>query len=314
MALDSLQRVIEKLRKMIEAHRGYLAEYETRTRQVLIDPLLRKLGWDVSNPNIVQLEYRVKRGRPDYALMSRGKPLAVVEGKKLGSDLGDDQIIQALAYAVAAAIPYMIVTDGDKWEMYEVFKQTELEEKLLMKLELSQQSAHKNASQALAMRKPNLTSKKPAFKPPKRAPKCDRPPKPPKSLGRKWYSFDSGKKYPQHTKPSRLKIGNYVDVEVNFWRDVIHEVVVWLVDEGMLSVSDCPILIGKWTFIGREGAVNRDGTPIKNPQKLPNGLILQRSNTTTHEQWDRLRKLLDQFNVDPSQIQVSYRSPGEASH
>ena len=314
MALDTLQRAIEKLRKMIEAHRGYLADNETRTRQVLIDPLLRKLGWDVSNPNVVQLEYRVKQRRPDYALMSRGKPLAVIEAKKLGSDLGDDQIIQALAYAVAAAIPYMIVTDGDKWEMYEVFKQTELEEKLLMKLELSQQSTHKNAEQALAMRKPNLTSKEPVFKRPKRASKRGKSPKPPKPPGRKWYSFDSGKRYPQHTKPSLLKIGNYVDVEVNFWRDVIHEVVVWLVDEGRLSIRDCPILIGKWTFIDREGSVNRDGTPIKNSQKLPNGLILQRSNITTHEQWDRLRKLLDQFNVDPSQIQVSYGPTGKANH
>ena len=311
MALGNLQSAIEKLRKTIEAHRGYLAEYETRTRQVLIDPLLRKLGWDVSNPNIVQLEYRVKRRRPDYALMSRGKPLAVVEAKKLGSDLGDDQIIQALAYAVAAAIPYMIVTDGDKWEMYEVFKQTELEEKLLMKLELSQQSAHENASQALAMRKPNLTSKKPAFKPPKRAPKCDSPPKPSKSPGRKWYSFDSGKKYPQHTKPSRLKIGNYVDVEVNFWRDVIHEVVVWLVNEERLNDNHCPIETGKWTFVNSE-AVNRDGTPFKNPRQLPKGFILHRG-LTTEEQWSGLRKMLDQLQVDTSAIQVFYEPTGKAS-
>ena len=182
-----------------------------------------------------------------------------------------------------------------------------------MKLDSLQQPAHENAVQALAMGKPNLTSEEPVFVPPKRTPKRDKPPNPPKPLGRKSYSFDSGKRYPQHTKPSRLKIGNYVDVEVNFWRDVIHEVVVWLVNEELLSISACPILIGKWALIDREGLVNRDGTPIKNPKKLPNGLILQRSNTTTHEQWDKLRKLLDQFNVDPTQIQVSYRPIGKAN-
>ena len=332
MALDSLQRVIEKLQKTIEAHRGYLDENETRTRQVLIDPLLRKLGWDVSNPNIVQLEYDVRKERADYALMSKGKPLVVVEAKRLGTDL-DDRIMQVLNYANVGGFPYMILTDGDKWEMYRVFEQATLEERLLMKLELSQQPADKNASQAWAMRKPNLTSKKPVFDPPKslfghqrrrsyqskepvfdppkRASKRDKSPKPP---GRKSYSFDSGKRYPPFTKPMWLKIGNDVDKEVRVWRDVIHEVVVWLVDEERLSISDCPILIGKWTFIDREGAVNRDGTPVKNPQKLPNGLILQRSNTTTHGQWDSLRKLLDQFNVDPSQIQVFYRSTGEANY
>ena len=314
MALDSLQRVIEKLQKTIEAHRGYLAEDETRTRQVLIDPLLRKLGWDVSDPNIVQLEYRVQKEQADYVLISKGKPIAVVEAKRLGSDLGDKPIMQALKYAIWDSIDYIIVTDGDKWEMYEVFKKVTFKERLLVRLELSQQPAHKNAKQALAMRKPNLTAKKPVFKPPKRVSKRAKSPKPSKSPGRKSYSFDSGKRYPPFTKPMWLKIGNDVDKEVRAWRDVIHEVVVWLVDEGRLSISDCPILIGKWTFIDREGAVNRDGTPIKNPQKLPNGLILQRSNTTTHGQWDSLRKLLDQFNVDPSQIQVFYRSTGEANH
>ena len=100
MVLDNLQSAIEKLQKTIEAHRGYLAENETRTRQLLIDPLLRRLSWDVSNPNIVQLEYRVKKLRADYALMSKGKPLAVIEAKRLENDLGDDQIRQAVTSAI----------------------------------------------------------------------------------------------------------------------------------------------------------------------------------------------------------------------
>ena len=312
MVLDNLQSAIEKLQKTIEAHHGYLAENETRTRQVLIDPLLRKLRWDVSNPNIVQLEYRVGELRADYALMAKGQPVAVIEAKSLGSNLKDRDMGQAFGYASMASISYAIVTDGDKWEMYEVFKRTKkLEEKLLMKLELSQQSAHKNAKQALAMRKPNLTAKKPVFKPPRRASKRNKSPKPPKPLGHKWYSFDSGKWYPQYTKPSQLKIGNYVDVEVNFWRDVIHEVVVWLVNEERLNDNHCPIETGKWTFVSSE-AVNRDGTPFKNPRQLPKGFILQRG-LTTEEQWNGLRKMLDQLQVDTSTIQVFYKSTGKAN-
>ena len=275
MALDDLQGVIERLQDRIETHRSYLSGDETRTRQVLIDPLLQELGWDVSNPNIVQLEYRVKQKRPDYALMSRGKPLAVVEAKRLGSDLG---VIQALAYAVAAAIPYMIVTDGDKWEMYEVFKQTELEEKLLMKLELSQQSAHKNASQALAMRKPNLTSKKPVFKKPvfvrPKTPPNEpvRPHGPASSKG--CYSF-AEQRYPKNTKPTALKIGNRPEEIVNFWTEVIGKVVSWLDDEN----------------------------------QLPNDFILE-SHLTTEQQFSRLKNLLEQLKeknkVDPSTIRVPY--------
>ena len=317
MALDHLQGVIEKLRKTIEAHRGYLAEYETRTRQVLIDPLLRKLGWDVSNPNIVQLEYRVKQRRPDYALMSRGKPVAVVEAKRLGSDLGDDQIIQALAYAVAGGIPYMIITNGDKWEMYDVFKKATLEESLLMKLELSQQPAHKNASQALAMRKPNLTSKTPCFKPPKPAPdQTRRPPnKPPKKPppdvssidDNKRYPFASEEKfYPPDSKPIKLKIDGNPEKTVNSWKAVIHEVAAWLADEGILNVNDCPIGTATYTFIGRE-AVNPNGTPFRNLQTLSNGLILQRDYVNTRQQWQKLKQLLIQLSVNRHKIEVFYR-------
>ena len=314
MALDSLQRVIEKLRKAIEAHRGYLAENETRTRQVLIDPLLRKLGWDVSNPNIVQLEYQVREGRPDYALMSKSKPLAVVEAKRLGSDL-DEVIKQAFNYANPGGIPYMIVTNGDTWEMYEVFKQAELEDRLLMKLELSQQSAHKNASQALAMRKPNLTSKKPAFKPPKRAPKQSKlpvqlPPDDQLENSDNWCSFE-WKLYEQHTKPVELKIGDRPKEIVKSWKDVIHKVVAWLADEERLSINDCPIGTETYTFIGRE-AVNPDGTSFQSPQTLSNGLILQGAYVNTIAQWQKLRQLLGDLEVDRSTIRVSFKSTRKA--
>ena len=50
MALDELFETFEFLKKRIEEHREYLSQDETRTRQVLIDPLLKELGWDVGGP------------------------------------------------------------------------------------------------------------------------------------------------------------------------------------------------------------------------------------------------------------------------
>ena len=249
-----------------------MAEDETRTRQVLIDPLLRKLGWDVSNPNIVQLEYRVKQGQPDYALMSRGKPRAVVEAKKLGTDL-DEVITQAFNYANPAGIPYMIVTDGDNWEMYKVFEEATLEERLLVKLELSQQPADKNASQAWTMRKPNLTSKDPNFDPPK--PALGEPISPPGTDPPKGcYSF-AEQRYPKDTKPTALKIGNRPEEIVNFWTEVIRKVVSWLDEE----------------------------------KQLPNDFILA-SHLTTEQQFSRLKNLLEQLKeenkIDPSTIRVPH--------
>ena len=321
MALDSLQRVIEKLQKTIEAHRGYLAGDETRTRQVLIDPLLRKLGWDVSDPNIVQLEYRVQKEQADYVLISKGKPIAVVEAKRLGSDLGDKPIMQALKYAIWDSFDYIIVTDGDKWEMYEVFKKVTFKERLLVRLELSQQSAHKNAKQALAMRKPNLTSKKPVFKPPKRtinrsSVKPNKLPKPqpsddsPKNDNERYPFASEEKFYPCDTEPAWLKIDGRPRKPVKFWKDVIHEVVTWLIDERKLTDQHCPILVGKgvkWTFIDRKGGVNPDGTTFVKTKPLPNDFILQRGHPslTSQAQWVKLKELLGVFKVDPYKIEVS---------
>ena len=322
MALDSLQRVIEKLQKTIEAHRGYLDENETRTRQVLIDPLLRKLGWDVSNPNIVQLEYRVKEQRADYVLMSKGKPVVVIEAKPLGTNLKASVIGQALAYAKLAVINYAVVTDGDIWEMYDVFKKAAPEECLLMKLELSQQSARKNAEQALAMRKPNLTSKEPVFKRPKRAmnrssvkpnklPKPQPPGTSPKNDNERYPFASEEKFYPRDTEPTWLKIDGRPRKPVKFWKDVIHEVVTWLIDERKLTDQHCPIVVGKgvkWTFIDRKGGVNPDGTTFVKIKPLPNDFILQRGHPrlTSRAQWVKLKELLIQFDVDRRKIEVFY--------
>ena len=82
MALDDLKEVVEKLQLVIKTYKAdYLLGKERRTRQMLIDPLLKVLGWDVLDPGAVYLEHN----KMDYALMSNATPVAVIEAKPLGS-------------------------------------------------------------------------------------------------------------------------------------------------------------------------------------------------------------------------------------
>ena len=335
MDLTKAVELFEELKQRIDEQGDYLRESEYRTRILLIDPLLRMLGWNVEDFHCVEIEYRTSQSvkeRADYVLKNGESKVAIVEAKKLGTDMKSGERRQAKEYADYADTSQCVLTDGAKWMLYDLNQgrnpdtmqpqvefdiKNEVPEQLILRcLALWRPRFIPEVGSSPASNLPfdsgvdnSQSDTNGATNEPPQQPLPDGPPKDSDEC----YSLASKRRYPPYTTPTRLKIGDRVEKQVNFWRDVIHEVVVWLVDEGMLSVSDCPILIGKWTFIGREGAVNRDGTPIKNPQKLPNGLILQRSNTTTHEQWDRLRKLLDQFNVDPSQIQVSYRSTGEAN-
>ena len=158
MALDDLQVTIEKLQDKMGTHRPYLSGNETATRQVLIDPLLLKLGWDVSDPYQVVLEYSARGGRTDYVLMSNDVPVAVIEAKNLGTPLEERETMQALNYANSRGIQYMVVTNGDDWRMYGVFARQPIEERILMQFSITQTPAHESALQALRMWRSNLAS------------------------------------------------------------------------------------------------------------------------------------------------------------
>lgn len=158
MALDDLQAVIESLRVKIESHRAHLSENETRTRQVLIDPLLKKLGWDVSDPDQVELEYSAGGGRADYVLMANGDPVMVVEAKRLGYRLDQNETMQVLNYANSRGIAHMAVTNGDEWRMYDVFSQKPIEDRVIMEFSITRTPAHESALQSLRIWNPNLSS------------------------------------------------------------------------------------------------------------------------------------------------------------
>lgn len=77
----NLLTLVEKLRKRIDEYEDRLRESESLTRYVLIDPLLRELGWDTESPDLVIPEYKTDDGWPDYALLSDDKPIMMVEAK-----------------------------------------------------------------------------------------------------------------------------------------------------------------------------------------------------------------------------------------
>ena len=87
MPLDDLLRLVETLRARIDAHGPALRASEALTRYALIDPLLRELGWDTSDPTQVVPEYPTSGGRADYSLLADGQPRMMVEAKKLGEPM-----------------------------------------------------------------------------------------------------------------------------------------------------------------------------------------------------------------------------------
>ena len=160
--LDDLVGVIETLQQRIRDHGPALRENETRTRMALIDPLLAALGWDVSDPAVVTPEYNVSGRWADYALLRPdGQPAATLEAKKLGESLASHRM-QMLNYSNAAGIAYAGLTDGNHWELYEVFAPKPLEERRVLQLSVVDTPAHQCALQLLLLWRPNLASGQPA--------------------------------------------------------------------------------------------------------------------------------------------------------
>ena len=127
--LEDLVQVIETIQGRVREHGASLRENETRTRMALIDPLLTALGWDVANPAVVTPEYNVRGRWADYALLGHDdRPLATVEAKKLGESLASHRM-QMLNYSNASGVDYAGLTDGNQWELYEVFKRGQLEDR-----------------------------------------------------------------------------------------------------------------------------------------------------------------------------------------
>ena len=122
---ENLRLQIEKLRGQIYANPGD----EANTRSVLIDPLLRELGWATDDLAQVRREYSVGRSKVDYALFKDGeqKPAVLIEAKKLSTyrNLLRDAAIQGVGYCLTAEIRYVAVTDGGRWDIYDTYQSGE---------------------------------------------------------------------------------------------------------------------------------------------------------------------------------------------
>ena len=126
MILESLLELVETLRTRIDEHGDQLRKSEALTRYALIDPLLRELGWDTEDPDVVRPEYRVQNNQlADYVLLVDRKPTIVVEAKKLDESLqGGKALDQGILYCAHTGSNYFLLTDGRRYELYESGKTT----------------------------------------------------------------------------------------------------------------------------------------------------------------------------------------------
>lgn len=128
---------IEDLRKQL----GRMAKEDLKelpTRTILIDPMLIALGWDVRNPDEVQLEYPTIDGKSvDYAAKINREKVLFIEAKPLKDPLTDVKAItQVVGYAANDGVEWCVLTNGVIYKVYRTTEKAEAPKKLLYEVSI----------------------------------------------------------------------------------------------------------------------------------------------------------------------------------
>ena len=98
--------------------------HETSTRYMVIDPVLRALGWDLSDPAECVVEYAVARRahypatRVDYVLKDgAGKPAIAIEAKRIDVESDDEDALEQMERYLQdiPTATVAVVTNGQYW-------------------------------------------------------------------------------------------------------------------------------------------------------------------------------------------------------
>ena len=287
-----LEPTIDELKARIKRHGRYLRKNETRTRQVLVDPLLRELGWNVEDPDSVELEFRGKGLRPDYALMLNRSAVALVEAKKLGANL-DDANDQLMMYALdresAPQVSVVACTNGDKWVLWRSSGHPKVIEFRLSKGDtfdtaygiidfLSRANFLKEAGRSAVRSAPAEGG---------------------------WYSL--GGSVPSDAGPPiAIRFGDGTTVAVRYWLDTHIAVARHLLETGALKRAMVPVSSPRGgRYLIAKSPYHADGKPFRNEKEFADGLWLDGSGGA---RWTLLEcaELVEACGQDPGTVRVRF--------
>ena len=303
MPLADLLALIDALSARIDRDGEALRQYEALTRYALIDPLLRGLGWDTSDPTQVVPEYPLNPKFADYALLGAdGKPAIFVEAKRLNAPLADG-LGQAIGYCVARGTPYFCVTDGRLWALYEAFRQVAMDEKLVTRFDMKDSPAEVCLN-ALALWRPGVLDGqvRPAETPvvaiTEPTPDFDS-----QEPDTGWISL-AELRAASGDKPTDLKFPSSRQIKVTSWISFMVELVTGLFTEGHLTQSHAPFK-HKTRYILTASPTPPDGKAFLRARQA--GPFHVETNYSGPQMVERAQAIIEHAGLAPAQFRVRLR-------
>ena len=292
MILEPLTACIEQAKERINQHGSLMSGSEALTRYVLIDPLLRALGWDTANPELVRPEYRDTGGIADYALMSGDRPAALLEAKKFGENLSQ-AIDQALYYCFRQRITYMVVSDGGQWELHDAFKRDDVDTSVV-KVSLLHDTTQAASLKLLHFWQPNLGGSNGLTAPPAQP---EPAPASIVSAAAGWTPLSQINPVINARRPNALRFPGGETRSIKSWRDVLLETANWLVNNGTFTAQQLPIR--------GLGFIQSEPKNAKDYRQVSEGVHVY-TNMGAERIVNSIRSLLSHFRINPETVELSF--------
>ena len=319
---DRILKLADKIRRFrAEGADKNLSERDTNV--LLVEELLQIAGWPTDDPSQVSREDYPTERPVDYSLKIGGKPVVLVESKRLANQLTSRKHIeQALSYASSAGVRWCVLTNGCLFRVYNSLAPVVAEKKLVEEVDLATVGESDGVSPDRAVQILELISPQ-SIETGRIDHAWDQ-----RHTGAKirevveelWAKPDAGlvnlvrqhlrdrgvqlnKKETEHwlgtldvkvrtasttvprkkaepeasqppQRPTHMRLGGYAG-ELKYSYEILTKTAEWLIQQGKLRASDCPVPTGRKRYLVNREARHPDGAGFTAPRQLSNGLWLE---------------------------------------
>lgn len=125
---ESINNIMPRLNLSLERK-----DNESDTRLIIDQMLQNILGYKIED---IKTEQRIEGRRADYVLSIKDRDVIVIEAKRMGMNLREQQTFQATSYGAHSGIKWVILTNGVVWQLYHISTGDKIETDLVFTIEL----------------------------------------------------------------------------------------------------------------------------------------------------------------------------------
>ncbi len=138
---DRFSKELSKYKKALKnAEKHDIGEADT------VDIITRMLsdifGYDLLTE--ITREYAVRKTFCDIAIKYKDKLQYLIEVKSIGTSLNENHLRQVSTYGAKEGIDWVVLTNGDDWQIYKLKVQGKVDEKLLCKFKITELNLRKD--------------------------------------------------------------------------------------------------------------------------------------------------------------------------